>query len=555
MFYINLLTTTVCCFLIIAAIAKYRRNSGEPYLFVKPAIFISEKKRDKCILLGAIALLMIIRLIAFGEIPGGYNCDTVMAAVEAKSLAECGIDLAGVRYPVLFEAYGYGQMNVLMSYIMIPFIRWGGTNLVTVTLPVLVFSLIGAWALYELSRDVFGNKVANIVLLLVAINPWHFMQSRWALEANMLPHLFIGGVFLINRFCKRKRKGYLYASMVFFALCMYAYGPAFISVPIFLLVVCVILKCKKMVNWRQVFASIAVYAGLAWPIYVCMIINTLKLDTIVTPFFTIPFLPNNTRSSDMVFFVENPIQQLFENVKTLIYVAFYKHDNLLWNSIPGFGTIYVCTLPFVFLGIGLVIREIIREKEISKKIGYVLLMAFYFSSLCTGVIVSRVNINRINIIFYEHIIFAGVGIFFCLSQIKKVHMCIVAIYGVLFALFLNCYFTDWNVDFNKRFDKDMMDGIKYASKINADEYHIDADDTFVIFGFDLDMPYYWGETNNFNGKEIPYTERFIYNKAEDIITEEKSIVYVQKISEKDKFKGSEYDIVEFGEWFVAISDV
>lgn len=126
MFYINLLTTTVCCFLIIAAIAKYRRNSGEPYLFVKPAIFISEKKRDKCILLGAIALLMIIRLIAFGEIPGGYNCDTVMAAVEAKSLAECGIDLAGVRYPVLFEAYGYGQMNVLMSYIMIPFIRWGG---------------------------------------------------------------------------------------------------------------------------------------------------------------------------------------------------------------------------------------------------------------------------------------------------------------------------------------------------------------------------------------------------------------------------------------------
>lgn len=558
MFFINLLTTILVCIMIISAFVKNNQNDLKSNVSTEQGKYTFAEKYDKYIIAVEIVLLISVRLVGFGIIPGGYNCDTVLAAVEAKSLADCGIDLTGKRYPILFEAYGYGQMSVLMSYIMIPFIKWGGTNLVTVTFPILIFSLMGALSLYGFSKDVFGNKVASIVLLLVAINPWHFMQGRWALDCNMLPHLFISGIFLINRFCKKNKVAYLYVSMLLFALCMYAYSLAFISVPIFLLGTCIILKKEKIVSWKQILISVSIYIGLAWPIYACMIINALKLDTIVTPFFTIPLMPNNTRSSDMVFFAEQPIQQLLANIKTLIYVVFYRHDNLLWNAIPGFGTIYVCTLPFVFLGIVLVINKIVKVKEMNRKIGYILLMLFYFSSLCTGVIVSRVNINRINIIFYEHIVFAGVGIFYVIKSIRKFKYTLAGIYGILFVLFLNFYFTDWNVAFNKRFDKDMMDGIEYASKICADEYHIDADETFVIFGFDLDMSYYWGKTDDFNGKEIAYTERFIYDKVEKAISEDerkdKSIVYIQRISKKDRFLDYSYDIVEFGDWFVAVAD-
>lgn len=558
MFWVNLFTMIICCTMIVAAIVKDCRRNGREYCFLlnQPKMNNGEK-HDKYIFAVAVVILVTVRLIDFGIVPGGYNPDTVMAAVEAKSLAECGVDLSGMAYPVLFEAYGYGQMSVLMSYLMIPFIKLGGLNLVTITLPILLFSIIGSLALWGVVKEVFGFGLANVVLFIVGINPWHFMQSRWALDCNMLPHIFICGIYLLCIFIRKKKAVYLYGSMIVFAISMYAYSLSFISVPVFLLATCVIFIKSKIVNWKQALTSVGIYICFAWPIYLCMIINALKLNAIITPFCTIPFLAGNTRSNDMVFFVENPIQQLFENIKTLIYVVLYRHDNLLWNCIDGFGTIYVCTLPFVFLGMFLIIKAVIKEKDVSKKSGYLLLVVFYFSSLCTGVI-TNVNINRVNVIFYEHIIFAGIGIYYVVNYLKKSIWIIGAVYTILFILFLNCYFTDWNEAFNKRFDKDMMDAIEYASEYNADEYHINAGDTYVIFGFDLEMNYYYGKTDYFTGKEIAYKKRFIYDEVKESVLNagenDKSIVYVQKQSEKVKFPNILYKITDFGDWFVAISE-
>lgn len=557
MSWVNLFTMIVCCMIIVAAIVKDCRGNEREYCFLLNQTKINNgEKRDKYILTGACLLLVTVRLVDFGIVPGGYNCDTVMAAAEAKSLAECGVDLKGIAYPVLFEAYGYGQMSVLLSYLMIPFIKLGGLNLVTITLPILLFSIVGALALWGVVKELFGFKLANIVLLMVGINPWHFMQSRWALDCNLLPHIFICGMFLLCVFIRNKKSVYLYGSMIAFAVAMYAYSLAFISVPVFLIVACVVLIKNKIANWKHALISAVIYICFAWPIYLCMIINALKLNTIVTPICTMPFLDGNTRSNDMVFFSKNPIQQLFENLKTLIYVVFYRHDNLLWNCIPEFGSLYACTLPFVLGGVILVFRLIRKESDISRKTGYIILMIFYFSGLCTGVIVSGVNINRINIIFYAHIIFAGVGIFYVSEQIRKWAYTLVVIYGMLFSLFLTCYFTEWNAAFNERFGKDLMEALNYASEINADEYYINELDIYVIFGFNMDTRYYHGKTDYFSGKEIAYRERFHYGVVNDIVGINeggKSVVYVQNQAEKDAFRKSGFHIIEFGDWFVAVA--
>lgn len=497
-----------------------------------------------------IGLLIGSRIVGFGKVPGGYNGDTMIAAANAKSLMECGVDLQGIRYPVLFEASGYGEMSVLMSYAMIPFIMIGGLNLVTITLPILLVSILGAMAVYGLSKDIFGLKTANIVLVLIAINPWHFMQSRWALDCNMLPHLFVCGLFLLNRYISSCKTKYLYGSMVFFSLCMYAYGLAFISVPIFLCLMCGILWVKKMVNGKKTLISMGVYFLLSFPIYACMLINALKLNAITLSFLTIPFLPGNTRTSDMVFFSDHPMKQMIENVKTLIYVVFYKHDNLLWNSIDGFGTIYSCAVPFVFLGLFLLVKMTIQEGKLTKKVSCLSLLAFYFCSLSTGIIVNNVNINRINIIFYMNIILVGIGINYVISFFKGFSVVFAGGAIVLFTLFLRCYFSEWNEAFNQRFEKDMMDAIYLAKGFDADEYYIDADDTYIIFGFDVDMEDYHGKTGLFN-------ERFIKGKPDEESLDEfdraKKVVYVQRQTEMDKFKESLWDIQEFGEWFTAVS--
>lgn len=64
-----------------------------------------------------------IRVWQFGMIPDGMNQDGAMAAVDAKALADHGTDRYGMYMPVHFTAWGYGQMSVLLSYMMVPFIK------------------------------------------------------------------------------------------------------------------------------------------------------------------------------------------------------------------------------------------------------------------------------------------------------------------------------------------------------------------------------------------------------------------------------------------------
>ena len=64
---------------------------------------------------GLILLFTLLRLYRFGSIPGGFNQDGAMAAVDALALAHHGTDRFGTFLPAHFTAWGYGQMSVLLS--------------------------------------------------------------------------------------------------------------------------------------------------------------------------------------------------------------------------------------------------------------------------------------------------------------------------------------------------------------------------------------------------------------------------------------------------------
>ena len=81
--------------------------------------------------------VIVIRCIGLGSIPGGFNQDGAMGAVDALSLATYGTDRFGTHLPAHFQAWGYGQMSVLLSYLTVPFIKlWGLTEL-TARLPMM----------------------------------------------------------------------------------------------------------------------------------------------------------------------------------------------------------------------------------------------------------------------------------------------------------------------------------------------------------------------------------------------------------------------------------
>ena len=245
-----------------------------------------ESRKTEIFLVAVILLAAIfVRAYHFGAPPIGVHQDEAMAAVDAKALAEYGTDRYGMRYPVHFTAWKNSQMSVFLSYCMVPFIKILVFSTVTIRLPLLITSCLGLLALYLFTRQLAGKWTAMIALLFGMICPWHYMQSRWSIDCNMFPHMFLFAVcFLLAGLHriegKKWNRVFLYVSMVFFGLCCYCYAVSDYSVPVFLLAVASYLLKKKQINWKEFLGCIAVYAVIVLPEYLSMLITVLGKETI-----------------------------------------------------------------------------------------------------------------------------------------------------------------------------------------------------------------------------------------------------------------------------------
>lgn len=502
--------------------------------------------------------LIAIRSIGFGRIPGGFNQDGAMAAVDALALANYGTDRFGIWLPAHFLAWGYGQMSVLLSYLMVPFIWLWGLNNVTARLPILLASIAGAWALYSVMRENLGRKAGVLALLGVAIAPWHFMQSRWALDCNMFPHMFILGFFFLNKGLQKSR--YLYLSMIFFALCMYAYGVAFYMVPAFLLVSCILLMWHQSVSWKQAMLAVIIYFGLSWPIYGTMLINFMNWKTISLPFTTMPYFPDSVRSGDIVFFSGQPLAQLCANAKTMWRQVFLQRPDFIWNTLEDFGTVYLCSMPLVLAGAGITVYCAIKGEQ-GRRIFSALLLIYWGSALLVGLFINDVNVNRINIIFYCHIAFAAIAVYAAAGEWIRLGLGFAAVYAMLSVLFLHQYFTDWAGRMESVFYADFLDAVEYAGEQEADYYYITPDSQFdgawmvsqilTMYALRMDAAYFQGKTNVFRGAEISYAERYHFNDwEEDQIRNDISIVYVVRAERIGDYAPGLFAHRQFGEYYV-----
>ena len=241
---------------ILSVISAYRMCLSERKQGYKAVELHISPRAFRILLALAVLTAVAVRIYRFGLVPGGFNQDGAMAAVDGKALAEYGTDRFGMRLPVHLTAWGYGQMSALLSYLMAPFIGLFGLSACTARLPLLLVSLAGLGCLYGFVRDAFGKNAALIVLWFAAINPWHILQSRWALDCNLYSHFFMAGVFLLNRaFLGGKRRRYLLASMAAFGLCMYCYGVSIYTMPVFLLASCIYLLASGKVSAADVLLS------------------------------------------------------------------------------------------------------------------------------------------------------------------------------------------------------------------------------------------------------------------------------------------------------------
>lgn len=353
------LVNRISCFLVIGALLwsfyQYRRNraANDSSLPVLEA----GKRRWELAAVLIIVLAGFFRLFLLGSVPGAVNQDSAMSAIDAKSLMTLGTDHWGIEWPVHMKGWAYAQQSPLLTYMLIPFFSLFGISDFTLHLPMVLVSMAGMIFLYLTVRDIWGRELAIISLAVVSFNPWHFAQSRWALDANLFPHVFMIGFYFLQKGLTKSKC--LYLSMVFFALCHYCYGISIYTVPFFLLLVLIWLLRSRQIHksgqvrsdrpgWRQIIWSMIIYVGISLPFFITMFLNAFRLPTINTPIFTLPFFEESTRSGDILFFSEHPWEQFIINTKAVFELIVLQKLDILWDGIPEYGTVYLAMIP-VFL--------------------------------------------------------------------------------------------------------------------------------------------------------------------------------------------------------------
>ena len=500
-------------------------------------------KRNLIFFWSILAVAVTVRCIGFVTVPGGINQDEAMAGMDAWALSQYGTDRYGIFMPVHFAAWRYGQMSVLLSYCMIPFIKLFGFGTLAVRMPMLLASCVSVALIYLVGKRLFSPSFALLVMALTAINPWHFMQSRWSLDCNLFPHVFLLAFYLLLLGLERRR--YLYLSMIFFGLTLYCYGVAVYSVIPFLVIYGFWCLWYQRLSLRELLLCAMVFTVIALPELLVMAINFFGWSTVETPFFTLSYFPESVRSNDILF-LNFSVNQLNKNLAAMVNTCFLQKKGAIYNAIPDFGPMYVIALPFMLCGIVDYAGKLFHEKDAESRAGKMALWCWLMIGIWVGLTTYEVNVNRINIIFFPLIFLCGHGIVVLTGKMRSLRYITAGAYCFCFILFLVAYFTTFAQEVQTYFNVNFLDMVERADRMEEyDRLYITANvdwqhnwqmaEILTQYACRIDAAYYQENTLFTGDRELlPYSERYHFVDMGRLDMVDSSGLYMVHVTELEQ---------------------
>lgn len=451
--------------------------------------------------------------------------------------------------PAFLVAWGSGQ-NALLTYLMIPFIKILGLNVLSVRLPMAILGCISLIIMYLLLNKISNKKIATIGLAFFAICPWHIIKSRWGLESNLFPDLILIFTYLLVKGLEDKNKILYYLSFAIAGITAYAYGTSYYFLPVFIIPLLIILVKKQKITIKQAIISLAIVGVVSLPIILYVIINTLNLNQINLPFVTIPKLEvNRYKELTAIFssdFFTNSISNFIESMKIFITQT----DGLPWNSIYPFGTIYLFSTVFTIIGL---IDSFRKNKLVEIKYRSIFNIWFIVAIILT--FICDPNINRLNIIMIPIIYYTIIGIYLVVNDRKKVAIGIAILYVISFGLFMKKYFSE-DCNEYETFESDLEEVIQYVDKIeNKDIYitnKIKSSYMYTLFYTQYDTREFV-DTAEYENKYVEFREvnsfgKYHFQKIGDLKTEEN--VYVIRKEDRENYDLEDCKVTEFEKYVV-----
>ena len=414
----------------------------------------NKKQIDKYTIILIIIMLIGIatRIIGLGKIPIGINVDEAGTMYDAYTIANYGTDRFGNAYPVYFINYGGGQ-SALYTYLSALLIKICGFSLTVIRLPALIFSILYMIFGFLLTKDFKNKKLAILVEFLIAICPWHFMQSRWALDCNLLSSMLLISIYTLTKAVKAKSKAIYLLAGVLFGITLYTYALSYIIIPILLLILFVYLLYAKKIKISDIIIFGISLGILAIPLILSLLVNYGIIEEIKLPFISILKMWV-FRSGEV------NISNIFHNI-VVLFKSMFAFDYNDYNSFPIFGTLYYISIPFALFGFidsVKTIKKDIKEKSLTLDI----IMLANFISVCICNILVESGINRINAIYISLIYYTAIGIMYVTKNKDKIFKFIITIYIIFYIAFLSYYFVVYGKENkNLSFNNDAVEVVKY----------------------------------------------------------------------------------------------
>lgn len=399
-----------------------------------------------------------VRLAYLGDLPAGLNQDEASAGYEAWAMLEHGIDRHGYRNPVHLVSWGSGQ-NALYSYLSMPFIKILGLTELSIRLTQAIFGVASLFVMYAVGRMLAGRNFALFALFALVISPWHIMMSRWGLESNLLPAI----VFLAFAFLLRSIKSPRNIIPAFFllALSLYAYGTAYLFVPLFVLGILAYGLKRRLIDVKHWGIGLVVMTVIATPIGLFVLINLLDWQPIETPLFSIPKLIERVRFVELpAFFEPDFFEQVPMNIKAILNIFVSGYDKWSHNAIPEFGFYYRWGFFLSLLGIGVITYDLLKVRHPSRNALALVLLWLAIAAMVS--IMVPPNINRANLVWLPLVITAAYALYrlselavsdkarASLSSISRRALPGIACVALMiymtvsFIAFTSTYFGDWS---------------------------------------------------------------------------------------------------------------
>jgi len=281
----------------------------------------------KKILLILIFIAIVARFIKLDYAPPHLTNDEIGAAYAAYSISKTSKDGTNHFLPMLWQSHG-GYGTPLAIYIPLTSIVIFGNNDFAVRLPSAILGSLTIIFIGLLVMELTKNaNLAYVTSFLLAISPWHFSASRWALESNYALFFIVLGLYLFFLGLNRNKRWATIISLVSFVLSIYSYYTEWLLTPLIILSLIIFYR-KTVLKKKIYYIAILLFAVLLIPLASSFIQNLHSTRV------TSEFINKDIAVRKILTEHPNPIQKGQIIIKAILdkYSAYTSWDYLFFNG-------------------------------------------------------------------------------------------------------------------------------------------------------------------------------------------------------------------------------